>query len=459
MDGEVPRSSATLPNEVKCVVKFWRKLASSADNPNIRDKRNPRTGDASYISVTFCDFSGSRIRTVVAKTGGAPAGNIECWVEIPFEIASGDVVRPDGAISITRRGKRWTALVEVKTDRTKLGVDQLETYLDVCKSEKFDALISISNQFSPIPGVHPVVVNRRKIQSVELHHLSWNAVLTDAVLQHEHRGVSDPDQAWILSELIHYLEHPSSGAMHFDDMGSSWVAVRDGARNGTLRENDPGVVDVVATWEELTRYLSLTLGRTLGADVQQVLSRREREDYGLRRSQLTRELAVNASLSSTYRVPNSVGDIVVSADLKAKMVAASISLSAPREGRPRTRLNWLIRQLGRAPDNTRIDTSFEGTRRTTSELLGRLREDPDKGLDEHRSNAPRAFRIALSADMGIKKGSGTGSFIGSVTDILDECYGTIVQNLKAWAPRAPRLPKLNPEESIDVNDPEVDVDV
>jgi hypothetical protein len=41
----------------------------------------------------------------------------------------------------------------------------------------------------------------------------------------EHRGIADPDQAYILGELIRYLEHPRSGALEFEDMGSSWVSV------------------------------------------------------------------------------------------------------------------------------------------------------------------------------------------------------------------------------------------
>lgn len=419
------------------------RLIPTSGIKGVREQETRATSALLSVMEAVPEFGKALLRRV-----GAPAEKIKCWVEVPFKLPNGDVVRPDGAISVMGRGKQWTALVEVKTDRSKLGREQLETYLDVCKAEKYDALISISNQFSPIPGVHPVVVDRRKVQSVELHHLSWNAVLTDAVLQHEHRGVSDPDQAWILGELIHYLEHPSSGAMHFDDMGSSWVAVRDGARNGTLRENDPAVADVVATWEELTRYMCLTFGRLLGEDVQQVLSRREREDYALRRAQLVRELADQASLSCVLRVPDAIGDIVLTADLRAKMVSASVSLTAPREGRPKTRLNWLIRQLGRSPENTRIDVSFEGTRRTTSELLRDLREDSDKGLDQVRSNAPRYFRVALSVDMGTKKGSGSGSFIGSVTDILDDFYGNVVQNLKTWAPRAPRLPAPVQEETV-----------
>lgn len=52
-------------------------------------------------------------------------------------------------------------------------------------------------------------------------------------MQKEFRGVADPDQAWILGELIRYLEHPKSGAVEFTDMGPSWVPVRDAVATGT----------------------------------------------------------------------------------------------------------------------------------------------------------------------------------------------------------------------------------
>jgi hypothetical protein len=47
----------------------------------------------------------------------------------------------------------------------------------------------------------------------------------EEVLEKEHRGVADPDQAYILGELIRYLERPRSGALEFEDMGPSWVSV------------------------------------------------------------------------------------------------------------------------------------------------------------------------------------------------------------------------------------------
>ena len=80
-------------------------------------------------------------------------------------------------------------------------------------------------------------------------HLSWWRIITEAVMQHRFRGVSDPDQAWILGELIAYLDHENSGASGFQDMGERWVRVRDSARQGTLRSADPEVRAVAEKWE------------------------------------------------------------------------------------------------------------------------------------------------------------------------------------------------------------------
>jgi hypothetical protein len=60
-----------------------------------------------------------------------------------------------------------------------------------------------------------------------------------------------------LGELIYYLDHEKSGASGFQDMGQAWVAVRDGARQGTLRGSDPAVRDVALRWEQLLDYLAL----------------------------------------------------------------------------------------------------------------------------------------------------------------------------------------------------------
>ncbi len=74
-------------------------------------------------------------------------------------------------------------------------------------------------------------------------HLSWTAILTTAIRLKQHAGVADPEQAWNLGELIHYLEHPSSAALSFEDMGQYWVPIRDGARADALNKRNGWLMD------------------------------------------------------------------------------------------------------------------------------------------------------------------------------------------------------------------------
>lgn len=170
----------------------------------------------------------------ITKQLGAPAGTIETYIEVPFELGE-QRLYPDGLIRVTRGKTQWTALVEVKTGTNELGVQQLENYLDIARQNGFDALLTISNQIPGVVGHHPTPLDKRKLRKVDVHHLSWSRLLVEAVMQKEYRGVADPDQAWILGELIRYLEHPKSGALQFSDMGESWVSVREGITSGTLR--------------------------------------------------------------------------------------------------------------------------------------------------------------------------------------------------------------------------------
>src|SRR3546814_9720094 len=105
---------------------------------------------------------------------------------------------------------------------------------DVCSSD----LVTISNEIAPSKEAHPTDGLKVRANSrVKGHHYSWTALLSMCEVIKEHHGVHDPDQAWILGELIRYLRHPNSGATAFDDMGPEWVAVRDAASDHALRRN------------------------------------------------------------------------------------------------------------------------------------------------------------------------------------------------------------------------------
>lgn len=383
---------------------------------------------------------------------GAPKGKIETYTEVRFKDAEGRPHRPDGAIVVTRGTRTWVSLLEVKTGSGELTTDQINRYLDVARENALDAVVTISNEITARPEDVPFTFDRRKARRVDLFHLSWWKILTTAVMQHRHRGVADPDQAWILGELIAYLDHENSGASGFQDMGRGWVKVRDAVRQGTLRSNDAEARDVVERWEQFLDYVALGLSQDLGREVMPVRPRKqsltERSDGHLKR------LTGDGVLSGEMRVPDAAGTITVDANLRTQQVTTSTRLDAPREGRPATRVNWLLRQLTQTKEGLRLTSAFAGTRDTSSVLLGEAREDSGRLLNAADPRREiRAFEVAMTRTLGAKNGRTKGSFVGDTRQQVIDFYAEVVQNLTPWQAKAPKLP-LPPEEILETPQPE-----
>jgi hypothetical protein len=373
------------------------------------------------------------------KELGAPKSQvIETYAEVRFKDAAGKTVIPDGAIVCRRGKKEWTCLVEVKTAGAPLRAEQVNSYLDVARDKGFDAVLTISNQITPKASESPVDVDGRKLRRTALWHFSWWRVLTEAIVQHRFRGVNDPDQAWILGELIAYLDSEASGAGGFDDMGDKWVTVRRAAHEGTLRANDPEARTVADRWQQFTQYLGLGLSQDLGRPV--IAPRPRGQSTAAQLDQSVKELADEGTLTTMLRVPDAVGDIRIRADLRARRTLTSVSIDAPREGRAKSRINWLVRQLTEAPGDLQIESIFPSARQSTSERLEDVRENPERLLyptDPKRE--PKTFTITLSRPMGQKRGKAEGSFVRETRAQTFDFYRDIVQQLKPWQARAPRL--------------------
>jgi hypothetical protein len=202
-------------------------------------------------------------------------------------------------------------------------------------------------------GVHPTKVDKRKLKHVELHHLAWSEVLSTAVLEKEHRGIADPDQGYILGELIRYLERPRSGALEFEDMGPSWVSVRNAVADGTLRHTNPGATEVAGRFDALLRFAALQLSTRLGTDATVVYSRKGSADPTSRIAAHVANMVDHGRLQGSLRIPNTVGTLDLTVDLRARQVVCSVDIHPPKEGRPTTKINWLVRQLKHANERTR----------------------------------------------------------------------------------------------------------
>jgi stress response protein SCP2 len=388
---------------------------------------------------------------------GAPGGLLETYLEVPFPLGEATVI-PDGVLRVARAGRVWTALLEVKTGSNLLAKHQVESYLEVARQRGYDAVVTLSNELPASPGEHPVGVDRRKLRKVALHHLAWAEVVHEATMQLSHRGVADPSQAWVLSELLRYLQHPRSGASGFEDMGPCWVGVRDAVLGGTLRASDRKAPQVAASWDRLVRQVCLRKTGELGTDVTAIGARGHAADPAARAGALVRGLVEQGTLTAGLRIPAAVGPMLLAAELRTGQVEVSVDVEAPGEGRPLTRVNWLLRQLLHAPEGLRLEAF--GTRNADSrcETLKVARLDPTLLLPV--DGAPRTYRLSLALPLGTKRGIGRGGFITSIHEAVDTFYRDVVQGLRPWSPPPPRLPAHDaaanedlPEASDDVISP------
>lgn len=376
----------------------------------------------------------------------APRGKLSTFTEVRLKDERGKTHIPDGAIVVDRGKTHWTCLVEVKTGRALLKADQVERYLDIARQNDFDALLTISNQIRTDPGALPYAVDKRKVGKLTVRHASWWRVLTAAIVQHRFRGVNDPEQAWILNELIRYLDDEKSGSSGFEGMGEDWVRVRDGARHETLRATDEGAQAVAARWEQFLEYLSLHLSQDLGVAVKH--QRPRRKNAKERVAEATKRMADEGALTGAFKVPDAVSPVSVEANLRTRRVTTSVEVDAPKDSkRPQTRVNWLLRQLADAPDDLRVDVRFAQTRQSCSELLEHCRDDPGcLLLEDDPKREPRSFTLARSLPMGLKGGLGKGSFVTETRRQAMDFYRELVQDLRPPQPKAPKLPAKEEEQ-------------
>lgn len=365
---------------------------------------------------------------------------VETFTEVEHSL-DGKKWRPDGFVQISYGKATWSALVEVKTGSDTLTTEQINAYWDIARDQNIDYVLTISNEIAPNADTHPTPgLKVRSNSKVKVSHLSWTALLSTALTLKQHTGVDDPEQAYLLAELIRYLEHPASGTLSFNDMGPHWVAVRDAVRDVGATPKTEGLDDICSRWDQLLRYGALMLGANLGRDVTVVVPRSQ-QDVHARLTYLIDSLASQGLLTGAMRVPDTAGDIEIVADLRARQLVVSTEIGAPQDKGHRGRTGWLLRQLSDAPGQAIIDAYPKNARNPHTASLAAVREDRDllapDGKEAHK------FRISLRAEMGLNRSDGgkRAGFVESVLGLIDTFYEQVVQDLTPWQPPAPKSTK------------------
>ncbi|WP_406717760.1 TerD family protein [Streptomyces althioticus] len=366
---------------------------------------------------------------------GAPAGRMETFTEV--SLPHGDSPRrPDGVIRVERAGKLWTALVETKTNGNALKAEQVQAYMDIAARRGYEAVITLTNDValegSPLVDVK---IDRRRKHKVALWHLSWAEVAHQAQMLIRHEGVGNAAHAWLLQELLHYLQHENSGCHGFQNMGPSWVPVRNGIDDETLCQGDARALEVVENWERLIRQVCLRLGGELGQKVLPVQRAKRGTDPKERRDLLADQLCLEGRLQAELRIDGTPGVLIVGADLRTGKLRTAIDVPAPEQGYPLSWAKRLVRRLAEAPADLHVETLVDGTGPGPRGTLERLRPEPADLLPKDSATRITGFRLSLFKGMGSGRGNAETGFIRSVDDAVHHFYTTVVVHLDKPAGR------------------------
>jgi hypothetical protein len=113
------------------------------------------------------DEFGTAMLSSIGQRKGARS-RIETFTEVVLKKGGDKKFRPDGLIVVRTGSREWSALVEAKVSNADLTAEQLESYLEIAKVNGVDTVLTLSNQFAPLPTHHPVQLSasaRRKAAS------------------------------------------------------------------------------------------------------------------------------------------------------------------------------------------------------------------------------------------------------------------------------------------------------
>jgi len=381
----------------------------------------------------------------VLSEAGAPVGKrikTVCYTEVTFKNNEKNKgPRPDGLVIISSGSKQWTALIESKIGNADLTKQQVEEYLDLAKTHGINALITISNQFATTPTHHPVKVAKNKLRSVELYHFSWLSLKSKAVLLTANKGVDDPEQAYILSELVRYLDHDSSGVSSLTRMPSEWKDLCSSVQHGTALAKTSDVVESsVSGWHQLLRHLSLNLSMSIGQPVKIALSRAREKDAELNFSEDCADLAQNNGFSTEFEIPNTASRIIFSADCLRRTINISMKLDAPKDRtRATASINWITRQLkGKGVENVGVRAYWSRRIPMTSASLIEATENPEVLIPEGVSDLPTYLEIIRVADLS-SRFKGAKTFVENCSKEFPSFYQDVGQHLSKWVAKAPQI--------------------
>jgi hypothetical protein len=243
------------------------------------------------------------------------------------------------------------------------------------------------------------------------HSFSWLSLVSKAILISDNKAIEDAEQAYILNELVLYLDHESSGVTSLAKMHSAWKdSCTDVHQGVVLSKNSDVVRNSVSSWHQLQRYLSLKLSMSIGSQVTIHLTRQRANDAELNLHEDCATLSQKNFLDTDFVIKNAASNLRFCADFLRRTITISMKLEAPKDvSRATASINWLTRQIrGLDIDSVTIRAHWPGRVLMTSESLQGVIDDPKVLLPPGENILPSYLEVARVIDLAVRfKGAKT----------------------------------------------------
>ena len=201
------------------------------------------------------------------------------YTEVNLAIQTGKTKdRQDGFIYIRNRNE-WTALVEAKVGNSILEEGQVCRCLEDAKANDINALITISDEFTPRVEQSPLEIPKKYLSKIKLYHLSWRLILSTAQLLQHKSQIEDREKTFILNEFIRFLRDDTVGNKSFSQMPATWPEIcSEFSRGVRLKTSDERVQEISASFVEEFSEIALILTDDLGVNCTAKIPRNMRAD-------------------------------------------------------------------------------------------------------------------------------------------------------------------------------------
>lgn len=300
---------------------------------------------------------------------------------------------PDAHLFLDQKSK-WNALVEVKILKNELTVDQLEKYLERVLENKFDALITISNELCASPQMPPLRLkaSNRRLRRVQHFHWSWRFIQSEVKsLIRMNEDLSDLDLK-LLMQFSEFLSHKDSSVRGFTQMPSNWNDFVNQVKGGGRPSADT-CGDMATAWFQETAEIAIHLAEELEVTVKESI---EEESSERRKDSATKHFRDTGDFVASFQIEGHDFPLHICLDINSRLLTFTTKHKPTTTvSTPHKIVEHFLKQFHES-GNTNDWGGHEGVRIFSN--WKRLRTDTDLGLFE---------AITLQIDKQLK----TNSFI------------------------------------------------